>query len=118
MKTSSCKQKGRRAVVELKESLMTHAPELEADDLIVTSAGETGVDLKLSPAAQKIYPFAIEAKNVEKLNIWAALEQSEGHRTDKLTPAVFFKRNRSEMYVAMKAEEFIKLWISNKSSKT
>jgi len=63
------------------------------------------VDLKLSPRALEQYPFEIENKNVEKLNIWAALEQAETH--GELNPILFFRRNRSKLYMAMEAERFL-----------
>ncbi len=110
MKTSSAKSKGRRACSEVKNLLHKYAPALQDGDVQVTPSGVTGVDLYLSPAALQVYPFAIESKNQEKIAIWAALEQSESHRKDNLTPLLFFKRNRSELYVSMKAEEFFKLY--------
>jgi hypothetical protein len=108
LKTSSAKAKGRRACAEVKELLLKYAPELQPDDIIVTSSGDTGEDLKLSPKAREVYPWAAECKNQETLSIWAALQQAEGH-SDKYPGVLFFKRNRSKLYVAMDAEEFLKL---------
>jgi hypothetical protein len=112
MRTSSAKAKGRRCAQETKELLLKYAPELHPDDIIVTSSGDTGPDLKLSPAAQTVYPFIVENKNQETLNIWSALEQAEGHRggpENSHAAMVFFRRNRSPLYVAMRAEEFVRL---------
>jgi hypothetical protein len=66
-----------------------------------------GVDLHLSPRAQRDFPFAIEAKNVEKLNIWDALAQAAEQAGDK-TPIVFFKRANSKLYVALDADAFLR----------
>jgi hypothetical protein len=72
--------------------------------------GVTGRDLKLSPAAREIYPLAIECKNVEALNIWAAYEQAKKHAEGSTDfPIVFFKRNKSELMVTLLAEDFMKL---------
>lgn len=55
----------------------------------------------------------VEVKNVERLNIWSALDQA---KRDSLAdgngdiPAVFFKRNRTEWYVALPLSDFIKLY--------
>ena len=39
--------------------------------------GDSGEDILLSPAARKLFPFSVECKNQEKLNIWSSLEQAE-----------------------------------------
>ena len=112
MKTSSAKAKGRRCSQEVKELILSSFKgELKPDDIIVTSSGETGVDLKLSPLAQELFPFAVECKNVEKLNIWEALKQTESHLKDgsEVIPALFFKRNRTGLYAALPAEVFVRL---------
>ena len=52
----------------------------------------------------------IEAKDVEKLNIWSALEQSKRDAGEDEIPVVMFKRNRTQVYVAMPFEEFMDLF--------
>ncbi len=112
MRTSSCKAKGRRACAEAKELLERYAPHLKPGDIRITSSGAQGEDLQLSPAAAEVYPFAIECKNVEKLNIWGALDQAQRH-ADKAKeshlPLLIFRRNRSRLFVALEAEAFLKL---------
>ncbi len=76
--------------------------------------GVSGEDVQLSEAAVKKFPFSVEAKNTEKLNIWAALEQSETDNRD-LTPLVVFKRNRSEVFCAMKFDDLLKLLKDNQN---
>ena len=49
----------------------------------------------------------IEAKNVEALNIWKALKQSERDAGENELPIVVFKRNRSKVYVAMEFEQWL-----------
>lgn len=110
MKTSSAKAKGRRACQDTKELLLKHAPTLQEGDILVTSSSVTGEDLILSPAAQLTYPLVFECKNQETIKIWSALEQAESHcKTPNRTPVLTFKRNRSEMYCALKFEDFLKL---------
>ncbi len=108
MRTSSAKAKGRRCSQAVADLLLEHAKHLTERDVLVTSSGETGVDVKLSAAAFEQYPLNIEAKNVEKLNIWQALEQAESHEGGGV-PVVFFKRNRSKLYVALDASFFVNL---------
>lgn len=52
----------------------------------------------------------IEAKAVEKLNIWNALEQSKRDAGEDEIPTVMFKRNRSEIYVAMTLDDFMEIY--------
>ena len=70
--------------------------------------GKSGEDVELSEAASKVFPFSVEAKNVEKLNIWQAIEQAEGNNRE-LIPLVVFKRNRSDVYCAMKLDDLMNL---------
>lgn len=109
MKTSSCKAKGRKACSETREALLRHAKSLHPDDIVVVPSGVTGRDLLLSPAAQLIYPFAIEVKNQESLNVWASFAQAETHVRPGETPVLFYKRNRSELMVSLKCEDFLQL---------
>lgn len=110
MKTSSAKSKGRRACQETKELLHKYVSSLEDGDIVVTPSGVTGVDVYLSPSALKKIPLTIECKNQESIQIWKALEQSESHaKCTPYSPALFFRRNRSDLYVALKAEDFIRM---------
>ena len=52
----------------------------------------------------------IEAKAVEKLNLWNALAQSENDAGADEMPIVVFKRNRSKDYVALKFTDFMELY--------
>ena len=39
--------------------------------------GAGGEDLIMARAAREKFPFSIECKNVEKLNVWEAYEQAQ-----------------------------------------
>lgn len=83
---------------------------MEEEDVRSTSMGASGEDLLLSPAAYRSFPFYVECKNVEKLNIWSALEQAEqGAKKSKGEPIVVFRRNRSKAYVALDFDYFASL---------
>jgi len=108
MKARSAKAKGRRLQDAVREILREHFKnKLEDDDITTALMGESGIDVKLSPAARKIFPYSVECKNQEKLNIWAALKQAEENTKADTKPIVVFKRNRSDTYVAMKLEDFL-----------
>lgn len=108
MKTSSAKNKGRKLQKLIVDKIRETFPWLTERDVRSTSMGKSGEDVELSEEAVKVFPFSVEAKNVEKLNIWQALEQAEGQNRD-LTPLVVFKRNRSDIYCSLKLEDFMKL---------
>ena len=109
MKTSSRKSKGRRLQNKIRDLLLEHySDKLEKDDIRCAVMGESGEDLKLSPAARKLIPYSFECKNQEKLNIWDSLEQAEKN-SDDYGPVLIFKRNRSKTYVTIELEEFMKL---------
>ena len=74
--------------------------------------GCPGEDIKLSEAASKVFPFSVECKNQEKLNIWKALEQSDQENRG-LPSMVIFKRNRSKVYVAMELADLLKILEEN-----
>lgn len=85
-----------------------YAPELQDGDIWITPSGVPGVDINFSPLAKKRYPLACEAKNVEKINIWAALKQAEA-RKDQGIPVVIFKRNRTGMYICLSLDDFLRI---------
>lgn len=106
MKPQSAKAKGRRLQQEVCETLVENSKGvLEPDDVRSTSMGAPGEDILMSPLARKLYPFTIECKNVEKLNIWQAIDQAKSQGRHK--PMVAFKRNGEEIYVAIKLADFI-----------
>lgn len=109
MKSRSAKNKGKRLQNEVCELILQYYPELEPDDCRSTIMGESGTDVKLSPVARKKFPYSIECKNTEKLAIWAALAQAEANSTKNTTPLLIFRRNRTEAYVALPLDAFMKL---------
>ena len=108
MKTRSAKAKGRRLQNKIRDLLLEEFKDLEPDDIRTAIMGETGEDIKLSPAARRKIPYSFECKNQEKLNIWESLKQAEENSGD-YPPILIFKRNRSKTYVTLDLEEFLKL---------
>lgn len=112
MKTSSAKAKGRRLQDAVVESLYEHY-ELREGDIKPAIIGESGKDVKFSPAAEDIIPFDIECKNTEKTSPWAWIEQAEENTKDGRIPLVIFKRNRSKTYAIIEWDKLLKLISSN-----
>lgn len=107
---ASRKAKGRRLQKRIAEyiSKITNIPVEKDGDIESRPMGQSGRDVILRGRAKEIFIFhGIECKAREALNIWQALAQAEEHGGK---PIVFFKRNRSEIYVALKAEDFFELY--------
>lgn len=114
MKTSSAKAKGRRLCQGVVSRLLgVFNGKLQDADFQVTSSGATGEDITMSPLARQMFPFSIECKNQESLNIWKALEQAKSNCKEH-TPLVVFSRNRSEVYCALKFDDLLKMFESKK----
>lgn len=107
MLTSSCKAKGRKLASWFKERLLSRFPSLGGADIVVTSAGTTGEDLQFSPAARKLFPFQIEAKNLARAAIYVAYDQACEH--GDYTPIVLLKSNRRDPLIIIDAEHFLDL---------
>ena len=109
MKTSSCKAKGRRHQQAVCEALVSVRSDLEADDIRSTAMGVIGEDILFSPLARRVYPYSIECKNVEKINIWEAIEQARSN-SGKYTPAVAFSKNNEEIFIAIPLKDFLRFF--------
>jgi hypothetical protein len=110
MRTKSAKAKGRRLVALVQKQVLEFFPGLQEDDLRIALASETGCDLKLSPAARSVFPFSVECKNKESLNIWKAIAQAETNTIEGTqTLVVFCRNNMPEPYVALKLIDFMQL---------
>tara|TARA_R100001230_G_C5565935_1_gene89137 strand:+ start:125 stop:475 length:351 start_codon:yes stop_codon:yes gene_type:complete len=102
------KAKGRRLQNFLRDLLRKTFTNLEEDDIKSQIMGMSGEDIVLSPAAKKTIPYSFECKNVEKLNVWKAIEQSKNNCENR-EPVVIIKRNRTDVYAVIRAEHLIDL---------
>ena len=111
MKTRSAKNKGKKLQVEVQNKLREVGKKFGLVDGDINNAimGERGIDVKLSPAAEKVIPFDIECKNTETLNITGAIEQAESNTKLGRIPLVIFRKNRSETYAIIKFEKLLDL---------
>jgi hypothetical protein len=112
MKPQSAKAKGRKLQQMVRDLILEAFPSLEPDDVRSTSMGAGGEDLQLSPAARRLFPYSVEAKNVEKLNVWGAYEQAEAN-SGKHEPLLIMKKNKKKPLVVLDLEAFINLLKDN-----
>jgi len=108
MKPRSAKNKGKRLQNKVRDIILEKFDSLEPDDVRSITMGDSGEDILLSPAARRVFPFSVECKNQEKINIWEALDQAEGNSGNHI-PLVIFKRNRSKTYAVLEFEELLQL---------
>ena len=101
MSAKSSKAKGRRLQNFLRDLLRLAFPSLHEDDIKSQTMGMTGEDIVRSPAAKEVCTFSFECKNVERLQIWRAIEQCEANKPDCSAPAIVFKKNGKQPYVAL-----------------
>ena len=73
MKTQSAKAKGRKLQQWVRDQIIEQL-EVHPEDIESRSMGAGGEDLIMARAARQKFPFSVECKNVEKLNVWEAYE--------------------------------------------
>ena len=107
MKTSSAKAKGRNLQKKVRELLIEHLG-IDPEDIESRSMGAGGEDLIMARAAREKFPYSIECKNVEKLNVWDAYDQASSNKGN-YEPIVVMRKNNKKALVVIDAEYFVKL---------
>ena len=107
MKTQSAKAKGRRLQQWFRD-LLIEKLDVHPEDIESRSMGAGGEDLIMARAARKKFPYSIECKNQENVNVWKAYEQAE-ENSGKYEPIVVLKRNNTKPLVLVDADYFVRL---------
>jgi hypothetical protein len=107
MKTSSAKQKGRKFQQWVRDQLIEQL-DVHPEDIESRSMGSQGEDLIMARVAREKFPYSIECKNQQSLNVWKSYEQAESNSGD-YEPILFIKRNNQKPLVVVDAEHFVKL---------
>ena len=107
MKTQRAKAKGRR-FQQWVRNLLIEELSVHPEDIESRSMGAGGEDLIMARAAREKFPYSIECKNQESLNVWKSYEQAESNSGDH-APILFIKRNNQKPLVVIDAEYFVKL---------
>ena len=105
MKTQSRKAKGRRLQQQFRD-LLIEKLDIDPEDIESRSMGAGGEDLIMSKAARTKFPYSIECKNQERMNIWSAWEQANGNK-GIYEPLVVIKKNGVKPLVVLDAENFL-----------
>ena len=107
MKTQSAKAKGRKLQQWMRD-LLIEKLDVHPEDIESRSMGAGGEDLIMARSARKKFPYSIECKNQEKVNIWDAYEQAE-ENSKNYEPIVVLKRNNTKPLVLIDADYFVNL---------
>ena len=108
MKTSSAKAKG-RLLQKWFAQLLIEEIDLDPDDLESRPMGSGGEDIIMRKQSRNVFPYSIECKNQEKVNVWEAYAQAVDN-CKGYEPLVVIKRNRHKPLVLLDAEHFVKLF--------
>ena len=107
MRTQSKKAKGRRLQQWVRDILIEKL-EVHPEDIESRSMGAGGEDLIMSRSAREKFPYSIECKNQESLNIWKSYEQAQ-QNSGNYEPIVVLKRNNIKPLVLVDADYFVEL---------
>ena len=107
MKPQSAKNKGRRLQQWVRQALISRMG-LDPADIESRSMGAGGEDLIMARAARHKFPYSIECKNQESVNIWKSYEQAE-QNSGEYEPIVVLKRNNTKPLVLVDADYFVRL---------
>ena len=110
MKTQSGKAKGRRLQQWVMNQILDRFTGLADDDVTSRSMGCGGEDVLLSPKARAKFPFSIEAKNTERLNLYKAYNQCIDNSKELHEPLLIIKKNHHKPLAVVDAEYFIRHW--------
>ena len=107
VKTQSAKAKGRRLQQWFRD-LLIEKLDIHPEDIESRSMGAGGEDLIMARATREKFPYSIECKNQESVNLWKSYDQAKENSKD-YEPVVVLKRNNSKPLVLVDAEYFVKL---------
>jgi hypothetical protein len=109
IKTASAKSKGRLFQQRIRDRILEYLPQLEPDDVVSTSMGAGGEDIKLSPAARKLFPYSCECKARAAMPVQDWFNQAKTNSPAGAEPILFLKKDRHKPLVVIDLEHFFKL---------
>ena len=112
MTPQSAKAKGRKLQKWFRQLLIDQL-NINPEDLESRSMGAGGEDLIMSSGARQMFPYSVECKNQESLNVWNAFEQAKKN-SGVYEPILIIKKNRKTPLAVVDAEHFVQLTETNK----
>jgi len=93
--------------------LLEQFPELTAQDVRSNPMGAHGEDVLLSSEAEKVVPYSFEAKNQERINLWASIDQATTNAREGRVPCVIVKRNNAKAFAIVPWSHLLELIAAN-----
>lgn len=104
----SRKAKGRNLQKKVVAAVLNKFTKLTAKDVRSCSMGNSGVDVQLSEAASKVFPWAVEAKNQEVHAAFIkAWEQATANTDPKTKPLLVLHANRLPTLAVLLFQDFM-----------
>ena len=104
---SARKSKGKNFQNDIRDDILALYPDLTENDVYSTSMGAQGIDIMLSEEARKVFPFAVECKRSEGVNVHGAMDQCiPNAKKEGLHPIVISKKNRKDALVTLEWSVF------------
>jgi hypothetical protein len=108
VKPQSAKAKGRK-LQQWFTRLLVDALGMDEEDMESRPMGSQGEDIIMGKLSRNKFPYSIECKNQEAVNVWKAYAQAQ-ENCKGYEPLVVIKRNRSKPLVLVDAEHFVSLF--------
>lgn len=106
---ASRKAKGRALQQTVQKKILESYSDLTPDDVRSAPMGVNGADIQLSSKGKERFPYSVEAKNTEKLNIYKAWDQASQNTEKDTKPILVVKKNHKKPLVVMDMEDFFNL---------
>ena len=111
IKISSAKAKGREFQKLIARGLAQVLGLVYGTDQDVGSRGmgQQGTDIVMSAEARRRFPYAVECKNQETVNLWGAVRQARANCPEGMSWLVAIKKNRERPIIVMDWVAFLEL---------
>lgn len=104
---ASAKAKARRLQNRVRDIIRAMFPQLEPGDVESTPMGVNGEDVKLSPAARRLFKYQIECKQKGKSALHTDFKQCAGHGPHE--PLMVVGLDRGETLAVVRLDHFMAL---------
>jgi hypothetical protein len=103
----SRKAKGRVFQQQVREDIL-EGMDLDPKDVLSTPMGQAGPDIYFAAAARELFPFGVECKHVDRLDLWGAIRQTEINAFGAgLVPLLVIKKSRGDPYAVIPWKAFL-----------
>jgi len=109
VKPQSAKAKGRKNQQTVRDWILKVFTDLTQNDVRSTGMGQGGVDIQLSEAAIKKFPYSVECKHRAKIAVYTDWEQAKENKMEGTEPLLVIKANRKEELAVISLEHFMEL---------